>query len=134
MSEQNSAVYIQKRVQEIMDIMYLSHCQDILIPERPTLRGVEGGEIRRLSIALEILSMPPVLLLEDPILQLDKEQAVLVMSRLQILSDRGHTVVCSLPNTSNKILDHVDNLVLLSQGRSIYSGPSDEVKSYFTGY
>ena len=51
------------------------------IHERPCLRGLEGGEIRRLSIAIEILHLPSVVVLEEPTHGLDTQEAIRVMSR-----------------------------------------------------
>ena len=55
---------LEEHVNFIIILMKLEACQDEIIPERPDLRGSQGGNIRRLSIAVELVSVPDVLIVE----------------------------------------------------------------------
>jgi Fe-S cluster assembly ATPase SufC len=94
---------LEIRVKQVMELLDLESCENKFIPERPSLRGSEGGDIRRLSIALEMVSLPDVLVLEDPTLGLDPAEGLKVMSRLQPIADRGITVICTLPKPNPQV-------------------------------
>ena len=85
------------RVKFALDIMGLRECQSKVIPERPSKLGEEGAEIQCLSIAMELLSMPPILVLEDAALGLDNKTAASIMLRLRQVANQGVAVLCSLP-------------------------------------
>jgi ABC-type multidrug transport system ATPase subunit len=122
---------IQERVLDLLDLLELVWCKDRLIPERPSTRGQIGGELRRLSIAVEFITLPPVLILDDPTGDLDVMVAAKLMECIVKFADRGHTVITSLPKPSNQVLTQVNNLVLLSNGYSIYAGSRDNVSTFF---
>lgn len=90
-------------MKQVMELLDLESCENKFIPERPSLRGSEGGDIRRLSIALEMVALPDVLVLEDPTLGLDPAEGLKVISRLQPIADRGITVICTLPKPSTQV-------------------------------
>ena len=125
-------VNIVDRVQRVLELLDLQTVSQKVIHERPCLRGVEGGEIRRLSIAIEILLFPSVILLEEPTSGLDTREAIRVMNQLQLLADSGHTVLCSLPKPCSQIFEMVDTVVVIAEGQSIYCGPVADVASYFS--
>ena len=55
------------------------------------------------------------------------------MSRLQILADSGHTVLCSLAKPPPPIFELLDEVVVVGEGRSIYAGPRTQLVPYFSG-
>lgn len=97
-----------------------------------TRRGVSGGERKRLAIACELISEPPLLFLDEPLSGLDSFQANNVMARLRALADRGHTVVITLHQPSAALYRNVDDLVLLSEGKLMYSGPTTGVSRWLS--
>jgi ABC-type multidrug transport system ATPase subunit len=86
-----------ERVMFVLGIMGLHESRTKVIPERPSQLGEEGAEIQCLSIAMELLSMPRILLLEDAALGLDNKTAASILQRLRQVANEGVTVLCSLP-------------------------------------
>jgi ABC-type multidrug transport system ATPase subunit len=86
------------------------------------LRGLSGGEKRRLSISLEILTQPYVLFLDEPTSGLDSASALFVIHALKNIALDGRIVVCSIHQPSSYIFDLFDDLCLLSSGETIYFG------------
>ena len=86
------------------------------------LRGLSGGEKRRLSISLEILTQPCVLFLDEPTSGLDSASALFVIHALKNIALDGRIVVCSIHQPSSFIFDLFDDLCLLSSGETIYFG------------
>lgn len=124
---------VNERLEDILSTMNLSKCKDKKIEEYPNLRGEEGSDLRRLSIALEIAGLPPVMVIEDPTAGFDPAIAVSILQCLQVLASKGHIVICSFSRPSSQELDLLDRVVLLSDGFSIFSNSPKQIQSYFCG-
>lgn len=101
--------------------MGLEECSDRLIGNWH-LRGVSGGEKKRVSIALEILTRPNLLFLDEPTSGLDSASAFFVIQTLRNVARDGRTVVSSIHQPSSEVFALFDDLFLLSGGESIYFG------------
>ncbi|KAG8985416.1 hypothetical protein FRB90_004720, partial [Tulasnella sp. 427] len=89
-------------------------------------RGVSGGEMRRISIGLELVARPEILILDEPTSGLDSSSALKVATVLQQLAkDPEHptTVIASIHQPSSQLYRTFDQLLVLSKGRTLYSGP-----------
>ncbi|CAM6047765.1 unnamed protein product [Sphagnum compactum] len=86
------------------------------------LRGLSGGERRRVSIALEVLTRPCMLFLDEPTSGLDSASAFFVITTLKNLARDGRTVIASIHQPCSEVLDLFDNLFLLSHGQTIFFG------------
>ncbi|XP_002987629.2 ABC transporter G family member 11 [Selaginella moellendorffii] len=95
------------------------------------MRGLSGGEKRRLSIGLEILTRPRLLFLDEPTSGLDSASAFFVMQTLRNLARDGRTVVASIHQPSSQVFELFDNLVLLSHGKTIYFGEAALAQEFF---
>ncbi|KAG5536056.1 hypothetical protein RHGRI_023743 [Rhododendron griersonianum] len=80
--------------------MGLQDCADTVIGNWH-LRGISGGEKRRVSIALEILMRPRLLFLDEPTSGLDSASAFFVTQTLRGLSRDGRTVIASIHQPSS---------------------------------
>ncbi|PPD78425.1 hypothetical protein GOBAR_DD24652 [Gossypium barbadense] len=81
--------------------MGLQDCADTVIGNWH-LRGISGGEKRRVSIALEILMRPRLLFLDEPTSGLDSASAFFVTQTLRGLSRDGRTVIASVHQPSSE--------------------------------
>ncbi|KAL3653351.1 ABC transporter G member 15 [Castilleja foliolosa] len=86
------------------------------------LRGISGGEKKRLSIALEILIRPRVLFLDEPTSGLDSAAAFFVIQAIKNLARDGRTVISSVHKPSSEVFALFDDLYLLSGGETVYFG------------
>mmetsp|Transcript_22969 Transcript_22969/g.60686 ORF Transcript_22969/g.60686 Transcript_22969/m.60686 type:complete len:503 (-) Transcript_22969:355-1863(-) len=94
-------------------------------------RGVSGGEKRRVSIAVELLSHPAVLFLDEPTTGLDSTNAVNVVQIVSRIAARGTTVAMSIHQPRLEIFQLLRRVVLLARGGVIvYNGPASEAASY----
>jgi len=105
--------------------MGLQECADRLIGNWH-LRGISGGEKRRLSIALEILTRPTLLFLDEPTTGLDSASAYFVAQTLRNLAHDSKTVISSIHQPSSEVFALFDNLFLLSGGQTVYFGPAQK--------
>lgn len=91
------------------------------------LRGISGGEKKRLSIALEILTRPRLLFLDEPTSGLDSASAFFVVQALRnIAHDQARTVISSIHQPSSEVFALFDDLFLLSGGQTVYFGPANK--------
>lgn len=101
--------------------MGLQDCGDTVIGNWH-MRGISGGEKKRLSIALEILTMPQILFLDEPTSGLDSASAFFVIQALRSIARAGRTVVSSIHQPSSEVFALFDDLFLLSSGEPVYFG------------
>lgn len=95
------------------------------------MRGISGGEKRRLSIAIEILLRPRLLFLDEPTSGLDSAAAFFVTQTLSNLAKGGRTVVASVHQPSSEVFELFDTLVLLSSGRTVFFGQANDACNFF---
>ncbi|XP_075635929.1 ABC transporter G family member 15-like [Castanea sativa] len=110
--------------------MGLQECADRLIGNWH-LRGISGGEKKRLSIALEILTRPCLLFLDEPTSGLDSASAFFVVQTLRNIAHDGRTVIASIHQPSSEVFALFDDLFLLSGGQTVYFGPANLAIEFF---
>ncbi|XP_020091648.1 ABC transporter G family member 11-like [Ananas comosus] len=110
--------------------MGLQDCADTVIGNWH-LRGISGGEKRRVSIALEILMRPRLLFLDEPTSGLDSASAFFVIQTLRSLARDGRTVIASIHQPSSEVFELFDYLYLLSGGKTVYFGKASEAHEFF---
>lgn len=99
------------------------------------VRGISGGEKKRLSLACELIASPSVIFADEPTTGLDAFQAEKVMETLRQLAQDGHTVICSIHQPRGSVYGKFDDIVLLTEGALVYAGPArDEPLAYFSRF
>ncbi|KAL0881031.1 hypothetical protein ABMA27_002169 [Loxostege sticticalis] len=83
---------------------------------------LSGGERKRLTIACELLVDPTVMLLDEPTSGLDSVSSMSVARALLTVARSGRTVACVLHQPSSQLFNCADDVILLSNGRTLYSG------------
>ncbi|DBA03014.1 TPA: hypothetical protein N0F65_003202 [Lagenidium giganteum] len=122
---------IRKRVNGVIDDMGLQSCRTTLVGDI-FRKGISGGQKRRLSIAIELLSNPSVLLLDEPTSGLDSSSTHNVMKFIQRLCKEGRTVICTIHQPSSLVYDMFNNVMVLSGGETIYFGPRENSIKHFS--
>ncbi|XP_074380438.1 ABC transporter G family member 1-like isoform X2 [Apium graveolens] len=98
-----------------------------------TVKGLSGGQKRRVSICIEILTRPSLLFLDEPTSGLDSAASYHVMSRIITLARQDkRTIIASIHQPSAEVFELFHNLCLLSSGRQVYFGPTGRANEFFT--
>ncbi len=84
------------------------------------IRGISGGERKRTSIGVELLTNPSMIFLDEPTTGLDSNTAVTIMYLLRDMANNGRTVVSVIHQPSTEIFNKFDKLILLCKGNIIY--------------
>ncbi|KAJ2887051.1 (ABC) transporter [Coemansia aciculifera] len=94
-------------------------------------RGISGGEMRRVSIACELVTSPSIIFLDEPTSGLDAYNAFVVMDTLSQLARRyGRTIICTIHQPRTDIFSMFDQLIVLAAGQMCYSGPAAKISGY----
>jgi len=114
----------RKRVDEVIEMLGLR----LLSGQR--IDTLSDGQRKRTSIALELLTAPTLLALDDPASGLDPALERAVMRQLRLLADGGATVIVAMNSTPYfELCDHL--LLLGLGGRMGFFGPPNELLPYF---
>jgi ABC-type multidrug transport system ATPase subunit/ABC-type multidrug transport system permease subunit len=94
------------------------------------VRSLSGGQRKRASIAVELLTRPHLFFLDEPTSGLDPSTAADVMRLLRRLSERGVTVILTTHEPEG--IDRCDRVVFLARdGHLAFTGSPAEARRYF---
>jgi ABC-type multidrug transport system ATPase subunit len=119
------------RVQEIITELKLTKCQNTKIGG-PLVKGVSGGERKRTSIGVELITDPNLIFLDEPTTGLDSFTATSVIESLRQLSKSGRTVISTIHQPNSDIFETFDQLMLMAAGKIIYYNKASLAVDYFS--
>ncbi len=96
-------------------------------------RGISGGQARRVTVGVELVTQPSVLFLDEPTTGLDAYSSLLLVRALRRLADSGRTVLCTIHQPRPDIFALFDTLLLMSAGEVAYFGPRSAIATYLGG-
>ncbi|KAL2063924.1 hypothetical protein VTL71DRAFT_4418 [Oculimacula yallundae] len=120
----------RKIVEEVILELGLKDCADTRIGNHQH-KGCSGGEKRRTSIGVQLLSNPSVLFLDEPTTGLDATSAFQLVRTLKSLAKKGRTIVTTIHQPRSEIWGMFDGLVILTRGSPVYSGRADDCIPWF---
>ncbi|KAM0249534.1 hypothetical protein ACHAQJ_009001 [Trichoderma viride] len=120
----------ERIVEEVIRELGLKECANTRIGNSQH-RGCSGGEKRRVSIGVQLLANPSVLFLDEPTTGLDATSAFQLVRTLKTLAQKGRTVITTIHQPRSEIWDLFDNLIVLSRGSPVFSGPISECLPWF---
>ncbi|OAP02416.1 ABCG27 [Arabidopsis thaliana] len=121
----------EQRAASVIQELGLERCQDTMIGGS-FVRGVSGGERKRVCIGNEIMTNPSLLLLDEPTSSLDSTTALKIVQMLHCIAKAGKTIVTTIHQPSSRLFHRFDKLVVLSRGSLLYFGKASEAMSYFS--
>ncbi|KAJ1856179.1 hypothetical protein LPJ73_002220 [Coemansia sp. RSA 2703] len=120
-----------ERVESVMRQLRLTHVRDTGIGGYGA-RGVSGGERKRVSIGVELVTDPSILVLDEPSSGLDSSSAEMVVSLTKEMSrERNLCTLMTIHQPSAEMVAKFDKLILLSQGKLVFMGPTSQAIPYF---
>ncbi|KAJ2366687.1 hypothetical protein H4S01_002568 [Coemansia sp. RSA 2610] len=111
----------EQRCTHAIRLFGLEKCQHTIIGDS-SAKAVSGGERKRTAIAMENVTQPPILLLDEPSSGLDSHSALMVMHQLKAVANEGRTVAAVLHQPSSEMFELIDDILILFEGRLVYMG------------
>jgi ABC transport system ATP-binding/permease protein len=119
-----------ERHQRIMQVL---EDLDLLERKDTPISRLSGGQIKRVSIGVELLTKPGLFFLDEPTSGLDPGTETAFMHLMRRLADQGRTIIMVTHATKNVML--ADKVVFLARGGYVaWFGPPEEALEYFNQY
>ena len=120
-----------KAAESVISELGLEKCENTVVGNT-FIRGISGGERKRVSIAHELLINPSLLVLDEPTSGLDATAALRLVQKLAGLAHgKGKTVVTSIHQPSSRVFQMFDTVLLLSEGKCLFVGKGRDAMAYF---
>jgi hypothetical protein len=119
-----------ERVQDIMEHLGLLECADTKAGNI-FLKGMSGGQKKRLSVGLALLKSPKLLFLDEPTSGLDAASTKACMKFLQdVAKQQSMIIIATIHQPATEVFMAFTKVLFLVNGRTAYNGPPSEVESY----
>jgi len=110
-------------VEQVVEILNLGHLLS------RSLKGLSGGEQQRIAIGRAILTSPDLLIMDEPLANLDVQRKLEIIPFLLRLRDDLGLPIIYVSHSINEVLQLVDTIVVMKEGRKLVSGSINEVLS-----
>eukprot|EP00539_Tryblionella_compressa_P006478 CAMPEP_0178770086 /NCGR_PEP_ID=MMETSP0744-20121128/21193_1 /TAXON_ID=913974 /ORGANISM="Nitzschia punctata, Strain CCMP561" /LENGTH=767 /DNA_ID=CAMNT_0020426417 /DNA_START=204 /DNA_END=2507 /DNA_ORIENTATION=- len=114
----------------MLDELGLTQCADVLVGGA-LLKGISGGERKRTSVGVELVTQPALVFLDEPTSGLDSHNALQLCQLLKKVANAGSSVLFTIHQPSSEIFTSFDSLILLNEGRVMYQGLIPDVPGDF---
>ena len=106
-------------------------CADTLIGNDQFKKTISGGQKKRVSIGVELISDPQILVFDEPTSGLDSHNSLIIATILaRLAKQEGKMIITTIHQPSTLIFQRMDKLLLLNQGSLIYYGQAKDIVSY----
>ncbi|XP_061360558.1 ABC transporter G family member 5-like [Gastrolobium bilobum] len=113
------------KVKSLIQELGLSHVARSRVGDE-RVRGISGGERRRVSIGVEVIHDPNVLILDEPTSGLDSTSALQIIDMLKVMAEsRGRTIILSVHQPGFRIVKLFNSILLLANGYGLHHGTVD---------
>lgn len=117
------------RITEVMDLLGLSAGSEGLVEKK------SGGQLRRISIAMELVTDPELFVLDEPDSGLDGVIAREIFGKLRQVADEGRIVIV-ITHTPDRVIDLFDKVIVLARdsgrvGRLAFYGSPAQAREFF---
>jgi iron(III) transport system ATP-binding protein len=133
--ERCSRAQIRQRVEEVLALVQLSGLEDRMAPQ------LSGGQQQRLALARALIREPRVLLLDEPLSNLDAQLRERMRSEVRELQQRLQITTVFVTHDQIEALSMSDRMAVMQDGRvvqegtprEIYQSPQTEFVAQFIG-
>ncbi|KAK9292245.1 hypothetical protein L1049_020209 [Liquidambar formosana] len=118
---------LSSRVKSLIGELGLGHVAGARVGD-DRVRGISGGERRRVSIGVDVVHEPEVLILDEPTSGLDSTSALQIIDMLKSMAEtRGRTIILSIHQPGFRIVKLFNSILLLANGSVLHHGSVDQL-------
>ncbi|KAN0061301.1 ATP-binding cassette transporter snq2 [Thecaphora frezii] len=129
--EASRSSYIKTTVEVLATILGLRHTYNTKVGN-DMIRGVSGGERKRVSVAETLASRAKVVLFDNSSRGLDSSTALEFVKSLRIATDVSNiTTIASIYQAGEGLTQLFDKVLVINEGQQVYFGPTSEAAEYF---
>ncbi|KAF9609018.1 hypothetical protein IFM89_012357 [Coptis chinensis] len=119
---------LSSNVESLIQELGLSHVAGSRVGD-DRVRGISGGERRRVSIGVDVIHDPRVLILDEPTSGLDSTSALQIIDMLKTMAEtRGRTIILSIHQPGFRIVKMFNSILLLANGSVLHHGTTDQLQ------
>lgn len=123
----------RRRVEELIDRLGLMPCKHTRIGSQMQ-RGISGGQARRVSLGISLITNPLILFLDEPTSGLDARTSDQIIATVRKLARQQVAVISTIHTPTTYCFAQFDRLMLMAQGRVVYFGAcGPPALTYFAG-
>jgi len=110
------------KIKDILEDLELTKVQNVKAGERDSAGAniLSRGEKKRLSIAIELITNPALIFMDEPTTSMDTFTAEKIIEIIRKLASKGKTIIATIHQPNSEIYKKLDRLMLLSYGHTIY--------------
>jgi ABC-type multidrug transport system ATPase subunit len=121
-----------KLISYAIDVLGLRNIVHTLVGESGSAGGLTMGQRKCVSIAVELVANPSVLIADEPTTALDATSACEVLQCLRTVASEGKNVIAVIHQPRQEIYDMFDDVLLIGVGgRTVFLGSRELVLPYF---
>lgn len=121
----------EKVINTMLRMFNIEHTKNTVVGD-PFVRGISGGERKRVSLAEAMIAGGAVYSYDNSTRGLDASTALDYAKSLRVITNIYKTTTfVSLYQASENIYSQFDKVMVIDQGRQVFFGPAQEARSYF---
>lgn len=119
----------REKIREVLDMLGIASGARGLVSKK------SGGQLRRISIAMELVADPELFVLDEPDSGLDGVIAREIFEKLRSIADTGR-IVMTITHSPDRVIDLFDKVIVLAKdsgrvGRLAFYGSPQEAREFF---
>ncbi|KAL5279324.1 hypothetical protein ACFFRR_003732 [Megaselia abdita] len=114
-----------ENIKNILKMVNLVKCSNTMV------YSLSGGERKRLTIAVELVTNPPIMFFDEPTSGLDSVASLQIITHLRRLAQDGRIIYCVMHQPGSKLLQLFDDILVMADGKILYCGALTNMVNYF---
>jgi ABC-type multidrug transport system ATPase subunit len=121
---------IDDLVNQTLKALGIEECADVYIGNA-LIKGISGGQRKRTSVGMELITSPSLVFLDEPTSGLDSYTAFQLIKLLRKIASSNATILCTIHQPSSEVFQLFDSAIFLVKGRVLYQGSVNKIVDFF---